>query len=268
MCTGPLALLSFVPPYWLQLVTLALLRTMMQLASLSLLIFTCRLKYQRQWRSRLWLPLASSSPTEAPTPTPTPSENEDDTGARSAEAAVGVGNGDVAVGSGGRLAGGTFKSGAANQTQPGLGWGAGDETESKNSKETSYGSGSHRRRGMGVKNSADGRIRVKWGLDVDVRVRVSFALVGDFTAAAGAASDLFCFFSLHVALHGPLVLQCLTRRTHCSGGIETGWSCGIDSPPRFKCCKSLILGVSGADGARRAGEGAVGPSRRSVEETA
>lgn len=71
------------------------------------------------------------------------------------------------------MAGGTFESDTAEKTRPVLGWGAGDETgrapERKDSDETSYGSGN---RSSGVKGSTEGRIRLKWGLDVDIPVRV------------------------------------------------------------------------------------------------
>lgn len=158
-----------------------------------MLLLMCRLKPQRQQHSRLWLPMASSSPTQAPTPTPTPSEN-DSTIPESDEAAVGTGIRDIAVGSGGRLAGGTFES---EKSRPVKGWGAGDKTgrtsERKNSDETSHGSGSRRSRNSRVKSSADGRIRLKWGLDVDIPVRVLFVWGGGtFRATAGVESALFC----------------------------------------------------------------------------
>lgn len=137
---------------------------------------TCRLELQRHQRSHLWRPLAATSPTQAPTPTPTPSENGS-TGAESDEAAMGTGTGNVVVGSGGRLAGGTFQSDKAGKSRPVTTWGAGDEagktSERKSSDETSFGSGNRRSRSSGVKGSAEGRIRLKWGLDVDIPVRIS-----------------------------------------------------------------------------------------------
>lgn len=94
-----------------------------------------------------------------------------------------TGTGDAAVGSGGRLAGGTFESDAAGKSRPVMGWGAGDESwrtsERKNSDETSYGSGDRGRgRSSDVKGSADGRLRLKWGLDVDIPVRILFVSGG------------------------------------------------------------------------------------------
>lgn len=140
----------------------------------SSLLFTCRHRLRRQQHSRLWLPLGSSSPAQAPTPTPTPQEN-DGAGTESDEAATGSDAEDAAVGSGGRLAGGTFESGTVKKARPVFGRGAGDETsERKNFDESRYGSGSRRSRGSGVKSSGQGRLRLKWGLDVDVPVRTLF----------------------------------------------------------------------------------------------
>eukprot|EP00752_Nemacystus_decipiens_P005501 g4979.t1 len=132
-----------------------------------------RLKLQRQQRSRLWLPLASSSSTQAPTPTPTPSENGNN-GAESDDAAVETGIVDAAVGSGGRLAGGTFESGTAGRSRPVLGWGAGDEagrtSEQENFDEASHGSGDRQSHSSGMKGRTEGRLRLKWGLDIDIPV--------------------------------------------------------------------------------------------------
>lgn len=168
----------------------------MSLALLLLVVLTCRLQLRCQQRSRSWLPLASSPPTQTPTPTPTPSENGS-TGAENAEAAAEIDIGDVAVGSGGRLAGGTFEPDSAEKPRPVLGWRAGDEagrtSERKSSDETIYDNGNRRSRSSGVKGGAEGRIRLKWGLDVDIPVRMFFVWGGgDFIAAVGVKRALLC----------------------------------------------------------------------------
>ncbi|CAN0336374.1 unnamed protein product [Pylaiella littoralis] len=129
---------------------------------------TTRQMSQHQRRSGLWLPLASSPmptpiPSTPPTPTPTPMGN--DRTPASGESA--------GVKSDQRMAGGKVEADASAQgSGPLLRRGAGEKAVQPPRGRDSYsidgGGGSSS--SSGVKSSTGGRIRLKWGLDVDIPV--------------------------------------------------------------------------------------------------
>ncbi|CAM9339298.1 unnamed protein product [Ectocarpus sp. 12 AP-2014] len=118
---------------------------------------------------RLWLPLASSA---TPTPTPPPASIESDGTAAKGDGAPASSSNEVAsdesrpVGSGGRVAGDMFEFGTNRRTgRPALGRDEAYKTARPSKDESS---GRSRRR-----SSAPGRLRLKWGVDLDIPVPVA-----------------------------------------------------------------------------------------------
>ncbi|CAM9783350.1 unnamed protein product, partial [Ectocarpus fasciculatus] len=118
---------------------------------------------------RLWLPLASSA---TPTPTPTPASIATDGTAAKGDGAPASSSNEVAsdesppVGSGGRVAGDVFEFGTNGRTgRPAL-----RRDEAYKTARPSKDESSDRSR---RKSSAPGRLRLKWGVDLDIPVPVA-----------------------------------------------------------------------------------------------